>query len=80
MTLPISRPSRQGGKWAWRRDYTGQRVGRFTVLGPGDRASCFTWACRCECGREQDIPSRYMAQYARAGSGCRQCYRTARAA
>ena len=80
MTIPISRPSRQGGKWTPRVNYTGRRVGRFTVLGPGDRASCFTWTCRCECGREQDIPSRYMAQYARAGSGCMACVRDRRAA
>ena len=78
MTPRIARPSRQGGRYTPRVAYAGRRIGRFTVLGAGDRRGCFTWRCRCDCGREQDIPSRYMKQYARAGSGCRACWRTGR--
>jgi hypothetical protein len=75
MTLPLPanvkrRHHDKGGRGVPRVDYVGRRIGRFVVLGPGPRRSCFTWRCRCVCGSERDIPSRYMAQYAKANSGC----------
>lgn len=54
------------------KDYTGERFGRFTVLGlSADRKA--RWVCRCVCGRYGMRSSNAIAAAA-PDSCCDQCY------
>ena len=44
------------------KDITGQRFGRLTVLGDSGKRfhRSIVWHCRCDCGKELDVPSTYL--------------------
>lgn len=53
------------------RDLTGQRFARLLVLqlAPKRRGQTM-WHCRCDCGREKDVPSRHMTAGNIVSCGC----------
>jgi len=50
--------NREKGSLQWKKDITGQRFGRLVALYCTNEKSghCYKWHCRCDCGRELDVP------------------------
>ena len=59
--------------WGNRLDLTGQRYGQLTVLRPaesiGDKT---TWLCRCDCGNEVVVKTRYLRSGHVKSCGCKR--------
>jgi hypothetical protein len=58
---------------SWRKDLTGVRFGRLTVIGPVARQkdkSNFKWICRCDCGTVKDIPVNHFKTGHTKSCGC----------
>ena len=55
-------------------DVRGQRFGRLTALEPTDKRSCekVVWRCRCDCGRETEVPYASLASGNTKSCGCLQ--------
>jgi hypothetical protein len=54
-------------------DLTGQRFGRWTVLGKGPSPPSWAsahWLCRCSCGAERVVASRHLRSGKSASCGC----------
>lgn len=57
-------------------DLTGQRFGRLTVIREADlpkpeaNGCTFGWLCRCDCGNEVILPSRYLRHSGTQSCGC----------
>lgn len=54
------------------RDFTGERIGRLTVIGEGplDKWKNKQWACLCDCGKEKIIASSSIRSGATKSCGC----------
>ena len=55
-----------------RRDFTGQRFGKATVIGPSDRRErgSVVWNCQCDCGREFQADARRLKTGLVTSCGC----------
>lgn len=52
-------------------ELTGQRYGKFTVLGPADNIGSHTaWRCRCDCGGERVVETKYLRNGHVTSCGC----------
>lgn len=53
-------------------DLTGRRFGRLLVLSETDKrdGSSVVWHCRCDCGREINIPARNLLHRGTVSCGC----------
>lgn len=52
-------------------ELTGQRFGRWRVLGPGKRTGGVVyWRCRCDCGTTRDAPSAALRDGTSQSCGC----------
>lgn len=53
-------------------DLTGQRFGRLTIIGPGERSSQdrFRWGCLCDCGSKVNVHGRYLKTGKTTSCGC----------
>lgn len=52
-------------------DLTGQRYGHLTVLAPAENAGGQTmWLCRCDCGRETVVKTKYLRSGRTVSCGC----------
>lgn len=60
------------------RDYTGQRIGKLTVLGPIERRkyvggySTVMWLCKCDCGNTTAAQAGHLASGKHSSCGCGQ--------
>lgn len=64
---------RRGGIRHDRRDLTGQRFGRLTVICPAENKyeyAASTWHCRCDCGKELDVYSGSLLRGMTKSCGC----------
>ena len=54
------------------KDLSGKRFGRLTALErlPRKYKRCFLWRCRCDCGRECEIPTDWLTQGVARSCGC----------
>ena len=60
-----------------KKDLTGQRFGRLTVIGvaappAGRKSSTYRWRCRCDCGAETIIPCNNLLKGNTKSCGCLQ--------
>lgn len=58
-----------------KQDLTGQRFNMFTVIREGDGQILsgkirVSWICKCDCGKEMDIPAIYLKKDYRYSCGC----------
>lgn len=55
-------------------DLTGRRFGRLSVVALTDRrdGSGVVWRCRCDCGREVDVPARNLLHRGTVSCGCQR--------
>ena len=53
-------------------DLTGRRFGRLLVIAKSERraGSAVVWRCRCDCGREVEVPARDMLHRGVVSCGC----------
>lgn len=53
-------------------DLTGRRFGRLLVIAKSNRraGSAVVWRCRCDCGREVEVPARDMLHRGVVSCGC----------
>ena len=64
---------------ARKEDFTGQRFGRWTVIGPAStrysksgKTRSIMWKCRCECGTVKDVGARALKTGMSTSCGCLQ--------
>jgi hypothetical protein len=54
-----------------RTDLTGQRFGRWTVIGPSARTGAYKrWLCRCECGQQRRVIADNLERGRSTSCGC----------
>lgn len=55
-----------------KRELTGKRYGKLTVLNKTDKRKngCIIWHCRCDCGNEIELSSRKLKSGVTNSCGC----------
>ena len=55
-----------------KKDIAGQRFGKLTAIERTDRkkVSVYIWRCRCDCGKEIELPLTYLTNGSAKSCGC----------